>query len=280
MSRRLLTGLLACGVLLATPGCSSLRRGVDAIGKWAADPLVRSDTEQVDLLMLLEENLPARAAPAASAVSEAAPRGDPRPYGQRLEAALARAEQLPQEDYASLRRTVLQVLRRQSNLLCQEYKLDLLRKQARGNFLLGTASLFLGTAGALVPHVQSARVLSGAGAFSTGLRSEVHQDYYADKTATVLSKAIDKKREFQWRLIEANADQPKARYSLRGALADMEEYHATCSLIGALSELERAIDTIDVLQSVDAAASAASRYQGLRERLTLPSGPAAPAAVP
>lgn len=270
MSRRLLTSLVACGVLLATPGCSSLRRGVDAIGKWAADPLVRSDVEQVDLLMLLNENLPALP---ASAAAGASPVAETRPYGQQLEAALARAEQLAQDDYASLRRTLLQVLRRQSNLLCQEYKLDLLRKQARGNFLLGTASLFLGTAGALVPHVQSARVLSGAGAFSTGLRSEVHQDYYADKTATVLSKAIDKKREFQWRLIEANADQPKSRYSLRGALADMEEYHATCSLIGALSELERAIDTIDVLQSVDAAASAARKYQDLRSRLTLPPEP-------
>jgi hypothetical protein len=259
-ANRLRALLLATAAVALLSGCESLRRATDSIGKWTAEPITVPYPEEVDLLVLLTSGT------TRSQTSEQGSQDD-RTYGRKVEDAIAAADLLDDEDYAAKRRIVLEALVRKSNSLCEIYKLDLLRKQARGNFLFGAASLLLGTTGAVVTHAATARALSGGAALSTGTRSELNQNYYFERTAAVLSKAIDKQREVQWRLIQANLDAPKKRYSLRGAIADVEEYHATCSLTGALSQLEKVVDNVNVLQAVEAAASAASAYGRIRESI-------------
>ena len=258
--------VLSCFTVAFLSGCGSFRQGVDSIGKWTADPITVTYANEVDLLSLLEQS--ASATPV-----------DPTAYGNRLEQALTNAEEWNASKYKAKRREILEALRRKSNLLCESYKLDLVRRQARGNFLLGSASLLFGTVGAIATHVEAARVLAGAAALATGARSELNQDYYSEKTAAVLAKAIDKGREVQWKLISLNLDVAPSVYSLRGAIIDVEAYHATCSLIGALKEIERAVDNINVVQSVEAAASAAAAYQRIRSLLPVQPAESAASAV-
>lgn len=267
---RLIQATVGFALLSALVGCGSVRKAVDSIGKWDAEPITTTYAEEVDLLVLLTAHVP-------SSQSLALVPSDSATYGQRLEKALADADNLNNAGYVALRRSVVEALVRRSNRLCHVYKQDMVRKQARGNFLFGTTALLLGTTGAVVTHAATARALSGAGAFATGTQSELNQDFYLDKTAAIVAKAIDKKRDIQWRIIQANMDVAKHRYTLRGAIMDVEDYHYTCSLTGAVAELEKAVDRIDVLQSVEAAASAAARFAEVRK--TLSGGDAAVPAV-
>ena len=246
-------------------GCSSFRNSIDSIGKWNADPITISYPEDIDLLVLLSQESEPNASLDSSAPQNYS-------YGKAVEISLAAAEKLNDSEYKAKRRVVLESLVRKSNSLCHKYKLDLVRKQARGNFVLGTSALLFGTAGAIATHAGTARALAGSAAFATGTQSQLNQDYYFERTAAVLSKAIDKRREIQLRLIQASMDLPKATYTMRGAITDVETYHSTCSLTGAISELEKAVDTINVLQSVEAAANAAGAYA--RIRTTISSQPA------
>lgn len=234
-SRLVVLGLVA--ILLA--GCGSFRRGVDSIAVWEADPITRrfefkEEVESNNLLILLRGEIQNTAE-------------DKRPFDVRhVEYALNQVEGLDEDEYKLRRRAVLESLRRTSNRSCDEFKLDLARRQARSNFVLGAASLAFGTAGAVSTSLGAARSLAGSAAFTTGTRSEINQTYFINRTAAVLVRAIDKRREILWSVIADSMSRGKADYSMRAALTDIETYHAACSLSGALFQTEQAIEQYDV----------------------------------
>jgi len=235
-------------LLVTIGGCSSLRHDVDSIGTWSASKLINKDSKSTIINIINTESID------RTGKSEQEINTD-------FELSL---KNISSDKYINVRNETLTELYRISNNLCQQYKTDLLQKQARGNFLLGTTALLLGTAGAVSSGATAARALAGGAAFATGVRSEINQEYYFNQTVQVLSKAIDTKREIIWGVIATKRDKSQNEYTIRESLVDIDKYHDTCSLTGALAALEKAVDSIDISASIKASTEAASDAVKLR----------------
>lgn len=122
--------------VLATSGCASFRQASNDMGKWTSDPLVPPMAAPVDLISLLSE-------------------------GKRAtEAEGSFATQFEKEVYvfnstnadptvSKLKRNLIQDrMKISADQLCDDYKANIMRKQARSNFWLGTASRAIASANA------------------------------------------------------------------------------------------------------------------------------------
>ena len=241
---------------IGNTGCDSMRKRIDAIGTWAADPIIPAAGAHVDIASVIWRD-------------HAVVKKEDVPYSIFLDAAIRDFEKLQEADYIKQRRMALERIKLSSDVLCAKYKVDLSTKQARGNFFLGELALLFGAAGAISTVTNTARGLSGAAAFSTGSRSELNQDFYLNQTFPIIVKAIEKQRLVLWQGISDKTNLSSSRYSISIALADVLSYHDSCSLNGALALAEKAITEFSVLQSQSDAASSAELIG--RQRRAFPS---------
>lgn len=234
---------------VAVSGCAGFRKASNDMGKWTPDPLMPRLDAPVDLIALLSNG--ERATTDIATI----------PFDVQLakEIALFNAGN---QDTAVARRNLLQDrIKVSADQICDEYKSNVMRKQARANFWLGTTSLFLGTAGALVKGLDAARALSGGAAFTTGVRSEYNQDYYLDQTIAVITKAIDQKQKEIYAIAQSKREKGLAEYSVVQAVDDISRYHASCSLSGALSLTDKAVQSYDVVKAVREAVAAETEFK-------------------
>lgn len=235
--------------LFATGGCTSLRHASNDMGKWVSDPLMPPMTAPVDLISLLSEG--------ERTTDES------KPFVSQFEKEVKLFNSTSGVASPAKRNLLQDRLKVSADQLCDDYKANIMRKQARSNFWLGTASLFLGSAGALTKSVDAARALAGGSAFATGVRSEYNQDFFLDQTVAVIAKAIDQKQSEIIGVVQAKRTQQLAEYSIIQAIDDMSRYHAACSLAGALSLTEKAVQTYDVTKAVKDAIAASAEYKKL-----------------
>lgn len=242
---------LAVTISVMTSGCSSFRHASNDMGKWKADPLLPEMNGPIDLISLLSNG-------ERKTLST-----EEEPFDLQLTKELARFNSVDSNLLPAKRNLLQDRIKVAADQLCDVYKSDVMRKQARANFWLGTTSLFLGTAGALVKGLDAARVLSGGAAFTTGVRSEYNQDFYLDQTIVVITKAIDQRQKEIYALAIANREKRIEEYSVLQAVDDMSRYHASCSLAAALALTEKAVQSYDVLQAAKAAAQAEAEFKKL-----------------
>lgn len=232
---------------LILAGCANTAN----IGKWQADDVIDTDWSRRSIISLINGG-------------PTAPNNDKVFTQEELDKAIS---DIPDSKYTTIRNDIISELRKQSGALCLDYKLSLMRHGARANFNLGATSLLLGSIGAISTNVDVARGLAGGAAFSTGLRSEVNQDFFYNQTSQVFIKAIDKRQQAQLASITAKRELGKDAYSIRDALADIQELHASCSLAGALSSIENAVERLDVAQSITEANNLAQKTLELQSTL-------------
>jgi hypothetical protein len=217
-------------------GCSSFRKASNDMGKFQAEPILRSGPlESLDLLVALNRNKPDRPSSQLGGAE----------YSLALDDALQRFNGDWGSQAAGQRNLILDRIILASTQSCEKYKGDMLRKQAQANFWLGTLGVTLGAAGAVVAGLQAANNLSAASAITSGVRAEYNQDYFADQAANALTKAIDKRRAQMLGEFAEAKKQTIENYSVRLALADGAQYHGVCSLIGAMQYADHAVSVLD-----------------------------------
>lgn len=247
-------GAALFGLLSGCAGFQEKVHGTEDLStdKWVSGPLMPPLTAPVDLVSLLTDGKDASDGSAA--------------FAPQFERAVSFFNRFSQETLV-LRRNLLQDrLKVSADQLCDQYKANIMRKQSRSNFWLGTASLFLGSAGALAKSADAARALSGGAALATGVRSEYNQDYFLDQTAAVITKAIDQRQAEIIGLAQVKRQAQITDYSMIQAIDDISRYHAACSLAGALSLTEKAVQIYDPSKSVDDAVKVMNKLRDAQNK--------------
>lgn len=246
---RILIPLFALAISFT--GCSSLRKASDSMGKWSADELTPGLAEPVDIISLLTKG-------------QVSSPENPASFNAAFDAAIVTFNANEPATQKLLRNQIQDRLKVSADQLCDEYKANVIRKQARGNFWLGTTSLFLGTTGALVKGIDAARSLSGSAAFFTGIRSEYNQDFYLDQTIAVISKAIDKRQIELYQSFKPSRDLEVSDYTVIRAINDISNYHAACSLHSAISFTDKAVEKFDLTRSAQEAEKINAEFNKLK----------------
>lgn len=243
--------LVVLAVLTGLTGCSGLRKASNDMGEWTSDPVMPKMTAQVDLISLLSNGVRSTSVDGSMT------------FEKQFEIEIASFNGGDASSLRGRRNLIQDRIKVSADQLCDEYKNDIMRKQARANFWLGSTSLFLGSAGALSKGVNTARWLSGSAAFATGVRSEYNQTFFLDQTIAVIAKAIDKRQLELAGLMAAKRNKSVADYSIIQAIDDMSRYHASCSIAGALALTESAVQSYDVNVAVKKAIDAAEAFKTL-----------------
>ncbi|PXX41380.1 hypothetical protein [Undibacterium pigrum] len=129
-----------------------------------------------------------------------------------------------------------------SESACTDYMSSVRKSFTRTNLNLGAATTVFGTLGSLVTSINTARVFSGAGAISSGLRAEYNDVYFASQAFELVSKAIRATREKALKRIHDNRQAKGIKeYTLEGAIADTMTYHSYCNVMAGLEEAADAV---------------------------------------
>lgn len=117
--------------------------------------------------------------------------------------------------------------------------------QATGNFALGSLATAVGGAGAIVTDVNSARLLSGLSAITSGIRAEMNEDFFRKQWIEALVKAIGNERSRLRDEIATKSTKSITDYPVEAAVADAIRYNDACSLVEGLKEVNRAVTIAD-----------------------------------
>ncbi len=122
-----------------------------------------------------------------------------------------------------------------SDQRCGEYEKHLMALNARTNFLLGSITTALAGAGAIFTAADTVRALSGSASIFSGIRGEFNADYFADKSAQLITAGFKAKRkDFYKNEILINRNLSTTDYPIERAVKDAVIYHAHCSLNSGL----------------------------------------------
>jgi hypothetical protein len=128
-----------------------------------------------------------------------------------------------------------------SDTNCAIFAENLYGVQATGNAILGTTATALGGAGAIVTHVDTARLLSGLAGITTGTRAELNQDYFRNLWVEALLKAIETDRDQRRSDMTAKWGETVSSYPVETAIADAIRYNSACSLVSGLKQVNEAV---------------------------------------
>ncbi len=128
-----------------------------------------------------------------------------------------------------------------SDRRCGRYSQFLKKKQSDRNFQFGVASSVFSTLGALVPGLRGAQNLSGLSALTSGVRAEYNQDYFANLTASVITRGIEEKRKVAMEDIARRRGEAYDNYSVQQAVEDAVRYDSMCNIVAGL---EKANDSL------------------------------------
>lgn len=234
MSCRIVGSIL---LTVSITGCASWRKD---LGEFRSDVVLREAPKTVDLLRLLSSS-PPPASTSTLAMSD-------QEYLVALDDAYGGfTKAFPDAKLAVERRNlILDRIVEASNESCERFKADLLHRQARENFLLGTFATIAGGAGAVVRSAKAASNYAAAAGVSSGIRAEFNQQFFADKAAQVLTAAIDRARADMKVMFESAKARPLSEYSVVAAVADGVQFNGACSIAGAFNYTANAIAQIDV----------------------------------
>ena len=129
-----------------------------------------------------------------------------------------------------------------SESACSDYLTSVRKSFTRTNLNLGAATTLFGTLGSLITSVNTARVFSGAGAFTSGLRAEYNDVYFSSQAFELVSKSIRSVREKTLKRIRDNrVGKNITQYTLDGAISDAMFYHGSCNVLAGLEEASDAV---------------------------------------
>lgn len=277
-TRSFVNFFLICWSAIFASGCSTYKTTMDSINSWTSPPITTDESGKKMLLAILNA-ASKKTISVTNGIIIKRVSGMPKtnsnevsPYFTVYDEDIAKQiNAIEDTNYNDVRTDILNEFRTRGDTYCHSYKTNLMQNQARSNFTLGTSALLLGSAGALATGANAAKVLAGGAALATGIRSEINTDYFYNQTVQILSKAIEKKQQIIWGLIQTKRKSKKSDYPIREALVDINNYNNVCSLNGALAALEKAVDNIDVRESVGIAASSAKEIGALPD-ITIPTG--------
>ena len=236
MIRRMTSGLASGMLVLAVAACAPSAYFTGQ-SKQGAGPLLESDTfEAIDLALLLSPSV--EACP-DSAQALADPRARlANAFNSFYEPCSELNKDSDRDNELQLRRNRVQDrLVAASNQRCALYKQHVRRFDSTSNVLLGALTTLSAGAGALVTHVDSARMLSGLAAAASGVRAELNETYFQKNTIQVLSSAFEERRnKLRAEMLERNGKSIHA-YTVERAVADALRYHDACSLVAGLEEV-------------------------------------------
>lgn len=228
----MMTMLVAC-----LSGCAALDREGAKVNKFGPQSMLQQPVDVPDLISVLS---------AGEEKFSTSPSEDPKAFSEKLDGVLRKFYAGGTAEEQRLRRNRVQDrLMLASNDACEAFKTVLKRKQADRNFEFGSATVLLGTAGAVARVANTAKGFAALAGASAGIHAEYNRDYFSDVAAHIITKAIAKRRK------ELMADIEKAqalaidRYSVEDAISDTVIFHGACSLVGGLEYADGAVDKLD-----------------------------------
>lgn len=117
-----------------------------------------------------------------------------------------------------------------SNNRCNLYFTYLKGLSTGVNNTFGILTTILAGAGSIVTHTDTARLLSGGAAISSGTRAELNQNIFNNLTTNAIIPAIINEREKKLSEIKNHRNDKLEKYSVAMAIADAIDYHGKCSL--------------------------------------------------
>jgi len=168
-------------------------------------------------------------------------------FGYKIVTALTDFK-ISDEDNKDKRDEMQDYLKTISNQNCIEYKSNSLSTQSSIAFGLDATSTILATAGSLLKPASTAKALSGSSAAFNGVKSQVSENFYREKTFEVITRAINIRRKELWANIERRRQDDRKTsdripYTVNRAIADAVEYNNACSLIEGFEMLDASVSS-------------------------------------
>ncbi|CAN7559520.1 hypothetical protein [Caulobacter sp. LjRoot300] len=132
-----------------------------------------------------------------------------------------------------------------SDANCATFAQTIYGAQASSNFLFGGLATGLAGAGAITTNEQTARLLSGLAAISSGLRTEANEDFFRKQWMEAVVKAIDTSRDRMRADMTLRKAQSISDYSVEAAIADAIRYNGECSLVAGMKQVNSAVTIAD-----------------------------------
>lgn len=121
------------------------------------------------------------------------------------------------------------------------YEAQLTRERQEIGFATLAGAQALNTAGALVTPAQTTRILSGAAAVLTGVKSHYESEYLLSKTIQLLQAQMRANRAKVAARLLLGMRRTAAEYPLGLAMSDLEDYYRAGTLTSGLIEATRAV---------------------------------------
>jgi len=132
-----------------------------------------------------------------------------------------------------------------SDANCATFAQTIYGTQASSNFLFGGLATSLAGAGAITTNEQTARLLSGLAAISSGLRTEANEDFFRKQWMEAVVKAIDTSRDRMRADMAIRKAQSISDYPVEAAIADAIRYNGECSLVAGMKQVNSAVNIAD-----------------------------------
>jgi hypothetical protein len=156
-----------------------------------------------------------------------------------------------------------------SDLACEQYMRDVIKRIRTTKSVLGVSSLALSGAAGVTTPVRSANLLSALSAFSSSADAKLSTTVLADKAPELLYKAVMAQRsEERSRLLTllVNADLGEAAPGV--VMAQLAEYHSRCGPTVGINGLEASVENKTEQAPEKGAERATSFVRGAMVRTT------------
>lgn len=129
---------------------------------------------------------------------------------------------------------------------CKQFTEHLNSIHGYGNFGTGVLTTAFASAGAVVTDANTARIMAGLAAFSSGTRAEFNSDIFLQQTVPLLAKAIHAAEDSYYReTIAPSRAKSVGEYPLWDAVGDAFRFNDMCSLVSALGALDKSLQVAE-----------------------------------
>ncbi|MBI3817318.1 MAG: hypothetical protein HY286_01400 [Planctomycetes bacterium] len=140
------------------------------------------------------------------------------------------------------RNSIQEYLIAKSNQRFAEFEQHLQSVDSTGNTILGSLTTLLAGLGGIANTQHTANVFGAAAGITSGVRAEINENYFANKTIQVLTNGMRVARKEILDDIRSNQSKDLTEYPLTRAIADVQNYHGEASLIAGLRNVALSVE--------------------------------------
>jgi hypothetical protein len=129
-----------------------------------------------------------------------------------------------------------------SDRVCSLHQAEIIANINAMNLLTGTATNILSGLGTVLAGETTKAALAAGAALTSGTRSLINEEVYAQAMGTTIARAISVAREKYYADIKGKMVKEIKNYTIEDGVLDVQEYHRRCSFYYGLLEVTKSLE--------------------------------------